>query len=232
MFFIFFHHHNCVHFIWWIIRHLTLVENEILWVQMFGGYHRYANLNQIMTQDCLGNTFHWKSMFEDLTHSPTYTNLSLILPMQFIAFLKSIEMNWSMTNNNQKHKNKCEQQSKNVTHEHYQSKMDEKWLRFSFMLKILNNFHMKDKTSWKNDIIYKKCILINKCSLRHWVMNPLMYKSNKNCILCFLFIYYGTGTRFTYGEARRASCHSVRVIVFTKTCSRLQLFSFMVDSHL
>lgn len=69
--------------------------------------------------------------------------------MQFIAFLKSIEMNWSMTNNNQKHKNKCEQQSKNITHEHYQSKMDEKWLTFSLMLKILNIFHMKDKTSWK-----------------------------------------------------------------------------------
>jgi hypothetical protein len=27
--------------------------------------------------------------------------------------------------------------------------MDEKWLTFSFMLKILNIFHMKDITSWE-----------------------------------------------------------------------------------
>jgi hypothetical protein len=47
---------------------------------MFGGYYHYANLNQIMTLDCRENTFHWKSLFEDLTHSPTYTNLSVILP--------------------------------------------------------------------------------------------------------------------------------------------------------
>ncbi len=188
MFFIFFHNHNCTHFIWWIIRHLTLVENEILWVQMFGGYHHYANLNQIMTQDCLGNTFHWKSMFEDLAHSPTYTNLSLILPNAIHCLFEIYwnELKQCKTNNNQKHENKCEQQSKNVTHEHYQSKMDEKWLTFSFMLKILNIFHMKDITSWEIWYnIYKKIFLINKGILRHLVPNPLMYKSNKKMHLMF-----------------------------------------------
>jgi hypothetical protein len=60
-------------------------------------------------------------MFEDLTHSPTYTNLSLILPnaIHCLFEIYRIELKQCKTNNNQKHENKCEQQS---THEHYQSR--------------------------------------------------------------------------------------------------------------